>query len=138
MFKGIFEPGTGRALGVYLKILAVLYALLAFGHLASLFGLGEAPPALAPGIWIALHALYVILHGAAAMGLWLRRWWGVALFLVAALSQLALLLGFGSSFVHGSEQRELLDQLVGLHLITVLLYVVLRGVESLGRVAHSD
>ena len=138
MFKGIFEPGEGRVLGIYLRILAVLYALGAVVHLGNLLGFGEVPGEVAPRLWVVLDGVYLLLDAVVAVGLWRRRWWGVALFLVAALSQLVLFLGFGSSLAHTPEQRELLDQLVGLHLLTVLVYVVLRGVESLGRVAHSD
>ena len=125
----LFEPGDGRFLGYFLKVVAVLYLLGALVHLGNLTGFNEIQPKEAPLIWLVLDVFYLVLDLLVGIGLWQRTSWGVKCFLIAVMTQLVLYTGFPSYFAKTPGQVEALRGLVGFHLSTVAMYVVLRVIN---------
>lgn len=124
--RGLFDPGRGRILGYFLKVVALLYLLGALVHLGNLTGFNEVQPADAPFTWLVLDVFYLVLDVLVGVGLWQRTSWGVACLLVAVVSQLILYMGFPSHFARTPEQVQALHGLVGAHLATVTMYIMLR------------
>lgn len=113
-------------LNIYLKILAVLYGYGALIHAANLAGFGSIDPSAAPWYWRPFDVFYLLLDSATMVGLWRGRRWGVALFLIAAASQLVIYLGFPQLFALDDSARNTNLQLVGAHLLSIALYLLLR------------
>ena len=111
---------------IYLKILAVFYAYGAVLHVADLLSLGHylgqfhgLTFAQMPGAWKIATVYFALLDSIAAYGLWKGAAWGVAAFLLAAVSQVVMYTVFAPTFSHQPG-------LVVFHLLTVGMYVVLR------------
>lgn len=83
------RPWTWR-LGVFLRALAGVELAKGLVHWAMLIFAGGAAEPLAglPVSWIAATAFFAVVDPVAALGLWVRAGWGVAVWLIAALGQL--------------------------------------------------
>jgi hypothetical protein len=100
-----------RAAAVYLKLLAVCYGI-GFGlHVLDVLGLRHRFALLPPG-WKAWILYLLVFDLIAAIGLWLGRTWGIATFVLIALSQLVAYLGFPAYF--GKQTF-----LIAFHLVTL-------------------
>ncbi len=111
---------------IYLKILAVFYAYGALIHIADLLSLGHYLGqshgftfAQMPLAWKIATVYFTILNPIVAIGLWSGAWWGVACFLLAAVSQIIMYTALMEIFTKQTG-------LVVFHLVTVGLYVLLR------------
>ena len=112
-------------MGIYLRVLAVLYALGAVVHYANLAGLGEMKRPDAPLAWRLGDIGFAILDTAAAITLWLRSPWGVILFLFGALSQIALYMGLPTKFAFTKDHMKAIRGMVYFHLTTIVFFVTL-------------
>ena len=108
---------------IYLKILAVFYGYGALIHVADLFSLGHylgqshgLTFAQMPAAWKIATVYFALLDSIAACGLWTAAGWGVAAFLLAAISQMVMYTVLTATF---SRQPGL----VVFHLVTVGVYV---------------
>lgn len=107
----------------FLKVLSICYAIGFLLHIADFAGLRLhfSEMSLTWRIWI----IYLVIFDAiAAIGLWRRTKWGIAAFLLIALSQLIAYLAFQSIF---GEQTFL----IVFHLATLLAFLALKVLPSL-------
>ena len=107
-------------MGVYLRVLAVVYALGGLVHIGNILGLGDIPWSSSPTAWRVGDVAYGVIDVVASLGLWRRAPWGVIAFVVAACSQLVLYLGWPDVFAFTREQRSALQGLVMTHIATLL------------------
>lgn len=109
-------------MGIYLRILALLYLYGAIVHYANLLGFGEMPFTQEPLSWQIADISYAILDTLTLIGLWLKTRWGIAGFFLSATSQLILYIGFPQWFAFNPEQQQLLWSMVIFHLVTLLIF----------------
>ena len=112
-------------MGIYLRLLALGYAFSALVHYGNLLGFGEVSFAEMPLSWKLGDIGYALLDSVAVVGLWRKAGWGIVCFLLAAVSQLILYVGFPSVFVFTPEQHAAVQGLVGTHLVTLALFFIL-------------
>lgn len=106
-----------------LRAISVFYLYGAIVHAANLAGLSQpAEVAEVPAHWVAGDVVYLVLDLAVVAGVWTRRRWGVAAFLVAALSQVALYTLVPGAFALTAEHRAALRWLVGFHAVCLAVY----------------
>jgi hypothetical protein len=117
---------------IFLRVLAVIYAFAAILHIGSVLGLGRVPFAEAPLSWQLSDIFYGIVDTIAAIGLFRLRPWGVAAFLVAAISEILLFTLVPHWFVVEPGQLTMLRGFVVYHVIAITLYFVLRYFEKRG------
>lgn len=120
--SSIFESRHKPSMSIYLKILAVFYLYGATVHYANLLGFGEIPFKESPLSWQIGDISYGILDTLTFIGLWLKTRWGIISFLLSAVSQLILYLGFPQWFAFNLEQRQLLWSMVIFHLVTLSIF----------------
>lgn len=86
------RPWTWR-LAVFLRALAVIELGKGLAYWALLIGAGGAaePLAGAPTAWFVATVFFAVADPVAAVGLWVGAAWGVAIWLIAALAQLAVI-----------------------------------------------
>lgn len=104
---------------IYLRILAAIYAFAAARHLANMLGYGELPWGEAPLAWQIADVGYAILDTVAAIGLFLQKRWGVAAFLLAAVSEILLFTLAPHWFVLRPEHLLLLRGFVVYHVFAI-------------------
>ena len=119
----------------YLLALAYLYGSSV--HVANMMGLTGFTWSEAPFKWQSLDVAYLVLDLAVVAGIFLLPRFGLAAFVVAASSQIILYTVFRSwvldvpaEFLPSPEQAGYLNQLVGFHVVTLLLVagsLTLRG-----------
>jgi len=116
-----------RAAKVYLRLLAVSYAFGFALHALDVLGL-RLPFSVLPLGWQVWIVYLLVLDLFAAIGLWLGRSWGIALFVLIAFSQLVAYLGFPGYF---GQQTFL----IGFHVVTLAAAAILlarRGLTPAG------
>ena len=94
----IFESRHKASMGIYLRILALIYLYGGIGHYANLIGFGEIPFIQEPLSWQIMDIYYAILATFTVIGLWLKTRWGIICFFLSAASQLILYIGFPQCF----------------------------------------
>ncbi len=109
-------------MGIYLRILALFFLYGAIVHYGNLLGFGEMPWREAPLSWQIGDIVYAIIDTLAVIGLWNKTAWGIGFFLVAAISQLILYLGFPDLFAFTPEQKQALWSLIIFHIITISIF----------------
>ncbi|MCG8376500.1 MAG: hypothetical protein MI702_08445 [Chlorobiales bacterium] len=117
---------------IYLRILATIYALAATMHIGSILGFGRIPFEEAPFSWQVTDYFYGVLDSIAAVGLFLLRPWGVAAFLVAAVSEILLFTFAADWLVVTPEQMFMLRGFIVYHLIAIGIYLWLWRSEKRG------
>jgi hypothetical protein len=110
---------------IYLRVLAAIYAFACARHVANMLGFGELPWAEAPLAWQISDVCYAILDAVAAVGLFLRKPWGIAAFLVAASSEIVLFTFAPGWFVLRPEHLMMLRGFVVYHLIAIVIWLFL-------------
>ena len=120
-----FEFRHKPSVGIYLKILALLYFYGATVHYANLLGFGEIPFRESPLSWQVGDISYGILGTLTFIGLWLKTRWGIIGFFLSAVSQLILYLGFPQWFAFNSEQHQLLWSMIIFHFVTLSIFFAL-------------
>lgn len=120
LWSQLAQVASRKWMGVYLRVLAVVYALGGLVHISNILGFGELPWSDSPTAWRVGDLVYGVIDVIAALGLWRRAPWGVVAFIVAACSQLVLYVGWPDVFAFTPEQRSSLQGLVMTHIITLL------------------
>ncbi len=112
--------------GIYLRVLALTYLGLSGLHFAGLLDYGDVPleKMTATAKTVSLVYAQVFLFG--AVGLWIRKPWGVALFFLTALSQLILYTGFPALVTTTDEGLKTLEGFVNYHISTLAIFVLIR------------
>lgn len=113
-------------LRVYLTLIGVVYAFGALSHLSNLIKKGGSSESEWPLHWKLTDVYYLIINVIVAIGLFLGSVFGEFFFLIAATSQFILYVGFPDKFSKNEKQRDALRSLVVFHIITVMLYLVLK------------
>ena len=115
---------------IFLRILATIYAFAAFKHLANILGFGELPWADAPLAWQISDIAYAILDSVAAIGLYRQKRWGIAAFLLAAISEILLFTLVPDWFVLRPEHLLLLRGFVIYHFCAIGIWYWLSRRET--------
>ena len=110
---------------IFLRILAVIYALAAVMHIGSIFGFGRLPFAEMPLSWQISDIAYGVVDTVAAIGLWQQKNWGVGAFLLAACSEILLFTLVPDWFTSDPSELIMLRGFIGYHLIAIATYVFL-------------
>ena len=110
-------------MGIYLRLVGLMYAFGAAVHLANILGFGAAGWKRSPISWKVLDVAYVLLDGAVVVGLWLLAPWGVICFLAAALSQILLYTLFRGAFARSPDHVRTLRAMVSFHVATLIAFV---------------
>jgi hypothetical protein len=108
---------------VYLRILATIYTVAAAMHIGSILGFGRVPFEEAPFSWQVTDYFYGVLDLIAAVGLFLLRPWGVAAFLVAAVSEILLFTFAADWLVVEPAQLIMLRGFVVYHVTAIGIYI---------------
>lgn len=115
---------------IFLRCLSIIYAFAAARHIGNIVGLGEIPFDVSPLSWQITDLLYGVLDTIAAIGLWRLRWWGVAAFLTAAVSEI-LLFSFATDWLEvPPEYLSLLRGFIVYHVVAIGIYAGLRWRET--------
>ena len=125
MREGLVHANNRFWMGLYLRVLAVGYAVSALIHCGNLLGFGERQWPAMPLAWKLGDIGYTILDTVVAIGLWRKALWGIGGFFLAALSQLILYLGFPDLFAFTDEHRQALHGLVTTHVVTLGVFFAL-------------
>lgn len=124
LWSQLTQVASRTWMGVYLRVLAVVYALGGFVHIGNILGFGELPWSESPTAWRVGDVAYGVIDVVASLGMRRRAPWGVVAFVLAACSQLVLYVGGPDSFAFTPDQNSALQELVTTHIITL---VVLTG-----------
>jgi len=119
------DPAAQPDMKIYLRLLAAIYAFACLRHIANMLGFGELPWAEAPLAWQISDIGYAILDAIAAIGLFLQRPWGIAAFLLAAVSEILLFTLVPDWFVMRPEHLTLLRGFVVYHIIAIAIWLFL-------------
>ncbi len=111
---------------IFLRILAVIYAIAAVMHIGTILGFGRMPFAEMPLSWQISDVAYGIIDTIAAVGLWQQKPWGVGAFLLAACSEILLFTLVPEWFTSNPGELAMLRGFVVYHLIAVAIYLLLR------------
>ncbi len=122
MINKIDESRQQSWMGVYLRILALIYAYGAIIHYTNLLGWGELSWSEMPLSWKLGDIFYGILDPITVTGLWLKSFWGIACLFIAAISQIVLYAGFPDRFAFTPEQQQTLWSLVIFHSISLTIF----------------
>lgn len=114
---------------IFLRILAVIYAVAAVVHIGSILGFGRVPFTEAPLSWQLSDIAYGVIDPIAAIGLWQQKWWGIAAFFVAAISEILLFSLVPEWFVVEPAQLTMLRGFIVYHLVAIATYFGLRHFE---------
>lgn len=122
----ILKAGEGPWMAIYLRVLALTYLGLSALHFASLLGYGDVP--LEEMLTTAKTAslIYAQVFAFGAIGLWMRRPWGIALLFLTAFSQLALYAGFPELVAATDEERQTLQGFINYHISTLAIFALIR------------
>ena len=112
-------------MGIYLKILALIFTYSGLIHITNILGFGEKPWLETPITWQVGDIVYGILDIAAVIGLWQGKAWGIICFLVGIISQFVIYTLFIDYFAFTQQQRETIYGLLGTEIILLLVFVVL-------------
>jgi hypothetical protein len=106
-----------RALILFFRVMSVFQLAKGMVHWALLMGAPDAAPGGGQEIeYLAVNIYFAVLDPVAGVGLWMTSSWGAVLWLLAAISQVAVCLGF-------AEVYGFLWPLLLLEAIVVGLYV---------------
>ena len=111
-----------RFLGIYLRTLAIIYAWGLLIHLGNFLGYGDTTWIQMPSSWKTGNIYLVILDVAVVIGLWKRRPWGVACFVLSAVSRLIVYLGFPDVFAVTEGQKLMLRDLISAQIIALTIF----------------
>ncbi|MDJ0797134.1 MAG: hypothetical protein QNJ51_09910 [Calothrix sp. MO_167.B12] len=125
MFNYLIEATELYWMGIYLRVLAFVFAYGAIVHASNMAGLGGKPWLETPLIWRIADIVYFILDIAAVIGLWQRKVWGIGLFLLAFLSQFVLYTIFLDYFASNPEEKQTIYGLLGTEAILILVFLIL-------------
>ncbi|MDJ0615866.1 MAG: hypothetical protein QNJ63_03795 [Calothrix sp. MO_192.B10] len=125
MFNYLLEATELYWMGIYLRVLACVFAYGAIVHAGNMAGLGGKPWLETPSLWRIADIVYLILDIAAVIGLWQRKVWGIGLFLLAFSSQFVLYTIFIDYFASNSQEKQTIYGLLGTEAILILIFLIL-------------
>jgi len=125
MINHLIEATKNPWIGIYLKILALIFTYSCLVHVANIAGFGEKPWLETPLTWQIGDVVYGILDFAVVIGLWQGKAWGIVCFLVAILSQFFIYTVFLDAFTLTPEHRQTIYSLLGTEAILLLVFVAL-------------
>jgi len=99
---------------IFLRILSIIYAFAAVLHIGSILGFGRTPFDEAPLSWQLSDIFYGV------------KFWGIAAFFVAAISEILLFSLVPDWFVVEPEQLTMLRGFIVYHLVALSIYFALR------------
>jgi hypothetical protein len=111
---------------IFLRILSIIYAFAAVLHIGSILGFGRTPFDEAPLSWQLSDIFYSVIDTIAAVGLYQQKFWGIAAFFVAAISEILLFSLVPDWFVVEPEQLTMLRGFIVYHLVALSIYFALR------------
>ncbi len=111
---------------IFLRILAVIYAFAAILHIGTILGFGRMPFAEMPLSWQLSDIAYGLIDTVAAVGLWQQKNWGVAAFLLAAVSEILLFSFVPDWFMTEPGQLIMLRGFIAYHLVAIAIYIFLQ------------
>ena len=112
-------------MGVYLRVLLVIFGWSALVHFANLLGFGERPWGEMPLAWKIGDVVYAIVDTTIVIGLWKRAAWGVLLFPFVIASQFVIFTVFVEYFAFTPEHRQTINGLLALEAIVLAVFVAL-------------
>ncbi len=112
-------------MGVYLRVLAVIFGWSALVHFANLLGFGERNWGEMPLAWKVGDVVYAFVDTAAVIGLWKRAVWGVLLFPLAIGSQFVIYTVFVEYFAFTTEHRQTINGLLATEAVLLAVLVTL-------------
>ncbi len=124
--KALLRAGETPWMGIYLRLLGVTYLALSGLHFANLLGYGQIPLEDLTGEAKTASLIYAQLFAFSAVGLWMRRSWGIILFFITAFSQLALYAGFPELVATTDEQLQALQGIINYHISTLAIFIIIR------------
>lgn len=116
-------------MGIYLRVLAVLYAAGAVFHFLNLFGAGLVSLEEMTIPLRVSEAVYAQLATVTVFGLWIRRPWGLICFFIFAFSQIILYWGFSGLFALSDRHFQALQGMINIHISTLAIFVMIRMKE---------
>ena len=119
------QAANDRWIGLYLRLLAVVFTYGASVHLANIVGMGALPWLDTPLSWRIGDIVYGSLDISAVIGLWQRKGWGMAIAILGLLSQIGLYTVFIDVFAFTPEQRAVIHSLLGTEGLLLLILVLL-------------
>jgi len=114
---------------IFLRILSIIYAFAAVLHIGSILGFGRTPFDEAPLSWQLSDIFYGVIDTIAAVGLYQQKFWGIAAFFVAAISEILLFSLVPDWFVVEPEQLTMLRGFIAYHVVALSIYFVLRHLD---------
>ncbi|MFQ5588286.1 MAG: hypothetical protein ACE5F7_05540 [Nitrospiria bacterium] len=124
--KSILNARESPVMGIYLKLLA--FVLLGFAglHFANLLGYGDVSlEKMLPAARLA-HILYAQFFAITAVGLWKLTSWGVACFLMGAISQIILYWGVPEYFTQVIEGQQAFQGIINIHISLLAIFCLIR------------
>lgn len=122
----ILRAGERPWTGIYLRILAFAYLTSVILRFASLFGFAGTSPEEATVASNVADIVFAQFGAITMVGLWLRKPWGIACFLVSALSHLILYWGFPELFAEVDSQEAPFQDLINFHMSSLGIFLMLQ------------
>jgi len=110
----------------FTEVIAVLYMIGALGHLSASVGAGEKPYMRTPIYGKLANFGFALLDVAVAYGLWYGESWGVAVFCIAAFTQILFYRLVPEWFAINHGQKIALGNVVSFHAFTLVIFVGLQ------------
>lgn len=123
--RSILNSGEKPWTGIYLRILAFAYLTAVILRFSSLFGLGETNLDI-PVAARTADIVFAQLGAITMVGLWLRKPWGIACFLISAFLHLVLYWGFPELFIDIDAQEAPFQDLINFHLSSIGIFFILQ------------
>lgn len=111
---------------IYLRVLALTYLGLAGVHFAGLLDYGDVRLEKMTATAKTVSLIYGQIFAIGAVGLWMRRPWGVGLFFLIAFSQLAVYAGFPELIATTDKGLQTLQGFMNYHISTLAIFALIR------------
>lgn len=122
----ILKAGESPWMGIYLRVLALTYLGLSGLHFANLLGYGNVPLEEMSNTAKTVSLIYAQVFAFGAIGLWMRKPWGIALFFLTAFSQLLLYAGFPELVATTDGGLQTLQGFMNYHISTLAIFALIR------------
>lgn len=122
----ILRAGERPWTGIYLRILAFAYLTGVIIRFSSMFGLDGTSPEEASMASYVADIVFAQFGAITMVGLWLRKPWGIASFLIFALSHLVLYWGFPELFIDVDSQEAPFQDLINFHMSSLGIFFMLQ------------
>jgi len=124
--QALLKAGEPPWMGMYLRVLAVVYLAASGLNFANLLGYGVLPLEEITAAGKTSNIIFSQVFAVSAVGLWTRRGWGIILFFLTAISQLVLYWGYPELIATSDEHLQTLQGVINFHISTLAIFVILR------------